>query len=89
MFSRIPIRLKKQSQEDIDEEILKRAIIAKLDAVNLYEQMAASTENKDIKTVLLHIVREEKIHVEQFQALRNRLLLHAKDARRPLTSEME
>ena len=52
-----------------DKEILRAAIIAELDAVNLYEQMAALTENTHIKAVLLDIAKEEKTHVGEFQAL--------------------
>jgi rubrerythrin len=40
-----------------------------LDAVTLYEQMAALTENKHIKTILLDIAKEEKTHVGEFQTL--------------------
>jgi rubrerythrin len=40
-----------------------------LDAVSLYEQMAALTDNKSLKTVLLDISKEEKTHVGEFQAL--------------------
>jgi rubrerythrin len=75
MLSQTPLRLDKVRKEDIDKEILRAAIIAALDAVNLYEQMADLTDNKHIKTALLDIAREEKAYVEQFQALRNRLLL--------------
>jgi rubrerythrin len=75
MLSRTPLRLDKVRKEDIDKEILRVAILAALDAVNLYEQMAALTENKHIKTTLLNIAGEAETYVEQFQALRNRLLL--------------
>jgi rubrerythrin len=75
MLSRTPLRLDKVRKEDIDKEILRVAILAALDAVNLYEQMAALTENKHIKTTLLNIAGETETYVEQFQALRNRLLL--------------
>jgi len=50
----------------LDKEILRVGVIAELDAINLYEQMAAMTENKDIKKVLLDIAREEKEHVGEF-----------------------
>ena len=69
MLSKIPITLEKIAKEDLDKEILRVAIIAELDAVNLYEQMAALTENKHIKTILLDIAKEEKTHVGEFQAL--------------------
>jgi rubrerythrin len=69
MLSKIPIDLEKIAGEDLDKEILRAAIIAELDAVNLYEQMAAMTENKNIKTILLDIAKEEKTHVGEFQTL--------------------
>lgn len=68
-MSQIPIKLKKASPEKIDQEILRAAIIAELDAVNLYEQMAAMTENENLKKVLLDIAREEKTHVGEFQTM--------------------
>jgi rubrerythrin len=69
LLSTIPVDLQKVSDEDIDKEILRAAIIAELDATNLYEQMASLTKNKDIKTVLLDVAKEEKTHVGEFQAL--------------------
>ena len=69
MLSKIPIDLQKVSVEDIDKEILRAAIIAELDAVTLYEQMASLTKNKDIKVVLLDVAKEEKTHIGEFQAL--------------------
>ena len=75
MLSKIPIDLEKIAGADVDKEILRAAIIAELDAVNLYEQMASLTENKHIKSILLDIAKEEKTHVGEFQAL---LLRHDK-----------
>jgi rubrerythrin len=69
MLSKIPTNLEKIAREDLDKEILRAAIIAELDAINLYEQMAALTENKHIKTILLDIAGEEKTHVGEFQTL--------------------
>jgi rubrerythrin len=69
MMSNIPIDLAKVSKANIDKEILRVGIIAELDAVNLYEQLAAFTENNDIKKILLDIAREEKTHVGEFQTL--------------------
>jgi rubrerythrin len=73
MMSNIPIDLTKVTKENIDKEILRVGIIAELDAVNLYEQLAAFTENKDIKRILLDIAKEEKTHVGEFQTLLLRL----------------
>ncbi len=69
MLSRIPIDLEKIVKNDLDNEILRAAIIAELDAINLYEQMAALTQNRYIKIILLDIAKEEKTHVGEFQAL--------------------
>ncbi len=60
MLSDIPKRLEKLSGEDLDKEILRVGMIAELDAISLYEQMAAMTESEDIKKVLLDIAKEEK-----------------------------
>ena len=69
MMSGIPIDPGKVKKDQLDNEILRAGIMAELDAISLYEQMAAMTENKDIKTILLDIAREEKTHVGEFQAL--------------------
>jgi rubrerythrin len=69
MLSELPIDLKKISGENIDMEILRAGIIAELDAINLYEQMASMTDNEDIRKVMQDIAREEKTHVGEFQAL--------------------
>ena len=69
MLSKIPINLEKIKKEDLDKEILRVGIIAELDAINLYEQMAAMTEKENIKKILLDIAKEEKTHVGEFQAL--------------------
>ena len=69
MLSQIPINLEKIKKEDLDKEILRVGVIAELDAINLYEQMANMTENKNIKNLLLDIAKEEKTHMGEFQAL--------------------
>ncbi len=69
MMSDLPIDLEKVKKEKIDEEILRVGIIAELDAINLYEQLAAMAQSEDIKKILLDIAKEEKTHVGEFQAL--------------------
>jgi len=69
MLSKIPINLEKVKNEDMDMEILRAGIVAELDAINLYEQMAAMTKNDQIKKILLDIAKEEKTHVGEFLAL--------------------
>ena len=46
MLSEIPIDLEKVRKEDRDKEILRVGIIAELDAVNLYEQLAVMAERE-------------------------------------------
>jgi rubrerythrin len=72
MLSKIPIILENVKKDDMDREILRTGIIAELDAINLYEQMAAVARNNDIKKILLDIVKEEKTHVGEFLTLLQR-----------------
>jgi len=69
MMSNIPIDLGKVKKSDLVKEILRVGIIAELDAINLYEQLAAITEKEDLKKIFLDIAREEKTHVGEFQTL--------------------
>ncbi len=69
MMSNIPIKLDKVKKENIDKQILRTGIIAELDAIDLYEQMAAMTDSEAIRKVLLDIAKEEKTHVGEFQLL--------------------
>ncbi|MBI5654500.1 rubrerythrin [Candidatus Uhrbacteria bacterium] len=69
MMSSLPIDLKKVPAAEIDKEILRAAIIAELDAVNLYGQFAAAAKSSRIKKALAEIAKEEKTHIGEFQAL--------------------
>lgn len=69
MISKAPIDLEKVNKGEINKEVLRVAIIAELDAINLYEQLAQATDSGDIKEVLLDIAKEEKTHVGELQAL--------------------
>jgi rubrerythrin len=69
LLSQIPIKLEKVPKKNLDREILRVAVIAELDAISLYEQLAAATDNKDIKKILLDVAKEEKTHVGEFQTL--------------------
>jgi len=69
MLSQIPVKLEKVSKKHVDCEILRVAVIAELDAISLYEQLAAVTDNEDIKKILLDVAKEEKTHVGEFQTL--------------------
>jgi rubrerythrin len=69
MLSKTPINLDSVREGDLDKEILRIGMIAELDAVSLYEQLAAMTKSRNIKKVLLDIAKEEKTHMGEFQAL--------------------
>ncbi|HTX61514.1 MAG TPA: ferritin family protein [Methanobacterium sp.] len=69
MLSESPIDINKIKKEDLDREILRLAMIAELDAVSLYEQLANLTDNEDLKVVLLDVAQEEKTHVGEFQTM--------------------
>ncbi|MBN2567374.1 demethoxyubiquinone hydroxylase family protein [Candidatus Woesearchaeota archaeon] len=69
MMSKIPLDLGRLSNETIDREILRAGMIAELDAVNMYEQMAAFAKDPNIKKMLLDIAKEEKTHLGEFQRL--------------------
>jgi rubrerythrin len=69
MMSTLPVDLKKVDKKEVDKEILRAGMIAELDAVSFYEQMAAETESAKMKELLLDIAKEEKTHMGEFQAM--------------------
>lgn len=81
MLSKIPIDIERIKKGNLDKEILRAGMIAELDAISLYEQMADMTRNKNIKKLLLDVAREEKTHVGEFQTL---LLMEDKEQEKEL-----
>lgn len=69
MLSKIPADIEKVSPEFLNKEILRAAIVAEMDAINLYEQMAEMTDNDEVKRVLMDVALEEKTHIGEFQTL--------------------
>jgi rubrerythrin len=69
MMSQIPLDLNKVRKEDLDREILRVGMIAELDAVNLYEQLAAMAGSSKMRRMLFDIAKEEKTHMGEFQAM--------------------
>ena len=69
MLSHDAVDLMKVLPGERDKEIVRLGMIAELDAVSLYEQLAAATDNKQIKAVMLDIAKEEKTHMGEFQAM--------------------
>lgn len=66
MMSKIPGEIDKENE---DKQILRVGLIAELDAISLYEQLASKSKNEKVKKVLLDIAKEEKTHVGEFLAL--------------------
>jgi rubrerythrin len=73
MLAKTPIDLSKVSKDNIDREILRFGIIAELDAISLYEQLAENATDPKIKTVFMDVAREEKEHVGEFKTLLDQL----------------
>ena len=67
MLSKLPIDLSKVKKEDMDREILRAAIIAELDAVNLYEQFASLTDDEDMKKIISGEVLNDSSLLEEFK----------------------
>lgn len=71
LLSKHPLELpqpRKLSREEV-AEALRLSIIAELDAINLYLQLARYSEDEKVKKVFEDIAKEEKTHVGEFLAL--------------------
>ena len=64
-----PIDFSKVSKKDAVKEALRLGIIAELDAISLYEQLAMTLDDEGMKKVFMDVAKEEKTHVGEFQAL--------------------
>lgn len=53
--------------------VLRLSMAAELDAVHLYELIADSTDNPQLKKVMQDIANEEKIHYSEFMSLLKKL----------------
>lgn len=73
MFAKHPLDL---TRDRLDEralaEALRLAIIAELDAVSFYLQVAARSPDPDVKKVFEDVAREEKVHFGEFLSLLQR-----------------
>lgn len=69
MLSRMPIDMKKVRKEDITKEVLRVAVIAELDAINLYEELSSMVDDENVRKVFMDVAKEEKTHVGEFRTL--------------------
>jgi rubrerythrin len=72
MLATTPTDLSKVGKDNINKEILRLGIIAELDAISLYEQLADNATDENIKEVFLDVANEEKEHVGEFKTLLNK-----------------
>lgn len=52
-----------------DQDIIRSAIIAELDATSLYQSHIYNLHNDEAKTVIKHIMNEEKEHIAELYCL--------------------
>jgi len=60
------------SREEL-AQALRLAIIAELDAINLYVQLASASEDPLVRKVFMDVAKEEKTHVGEFLSLLKRI----------------
>ena len=60
-----------QSKNDID--LIRTAMVGELDAISLYNQIAETSDNEEVKKILLSIAQEEKVHMGELQKLLDKL----------------
>ncbi len=74
-FSKSPVELgreKKFSKQEILMAI-REDIAAEIDAINLYLSQAMFIEDKYVKSVLLDVANEEKVHLGEFLSVLEKL----------------
>jgi rubrerythrin len=69
MLAKNPTDERRLSKIVLDRQLLRLGMIAELDAIDLYEQLAAASSDKEIKSTFLDIAREEKTHMGEFLTL--------------------
>ena len=70
MLSKNPVDVLKEKLDDEEVvEAVRLAVIAELDAINLYLQQARRIHDEKVRSVFLDIAKEEKTHVGEFLAV--------------------
>ncbi|MFA7169986.1 MAG: ferritin family protein [Candidatus Paceibacterota bacterium] len=69
MFSITPIDTTKIDEKDLEKQLLRIGLMAELDAINLYEQLAALSKDEIIKQTFKNIAGEEKEHIGELETL--------------------
>jgi rubrerythrin len=56
-------------EDDFVKELIRTSLASELDAISLYEQVLAQTDNEEMIKVFEHVLSEEKDHLELFNSL--------------------
>jgi len=75
MLSKNPLEVppgRRFSREEL-AQALRLAIIAELDAINLYVQLASASDDPLVRKVFMDVAKEEKTHVGEFLSLLKRI----------------
>ncbi len=62
-------RISTITQEHSDQDIVRSALIAELDATSLYIAQIDNLKNEKAKEVIAHILEEEKEHIAELMCL--------------------
>ena len=74
MLSKNPLEPFKESFSAADDlEAARLAVVAEIDAINLYEQLASRVKDETLRRVLLDVAEEEKVHLGEFMEVVKRL----------------
>jgi uncharacterized linocin/CFP29 family protein len=73
LLSRNPTEPSQKVEGSGVAQAVRLAVIAELDAINLYQQLADAIGDDSVKKVLLDVAREEKTHFGEFLELLRRL----------------
>jgi len=57
------------AEEDFIKELIRTSLASELDAISLYEQVLAQTDDAEMIKVFEHVLSEEKDHLELFNGL--------------------
>ncbi|MFA6896965.1 MAG: rubrerythrin [Patescibacteria group bacterium] len=67
MLSINPFDFSKSNSEDMEKQILRAGLISELDAVNLFEQLAALSKDEKTKKIFHGILKEKKEHIGELE----------------------
>jgi hypothetical protein len=72
-----------------DLKILRLGIIAELDAVNFYDELANLASDERVQKLMLDVSHEEKVHAGEFETLMEELDPHYEEAEEEGEKEVE